>query len=597
MPARVAEWQENESLIRIVVQNTGSAAYRDLVLSAKLTKDGRRFAWTRDGHREQPRICLSAWDTRTLTWQEAISERALEYDKSIEQVIATTGELPEGNYQLCLQVLDMQLRPVSHRQACGSFTVILSDPPQLIRPTACTRLPSTNTGIVSFQWTPSNPPAQRLLYRLTVKPRYRGQTPAQAMASNPVSRQVDVPTTLYTTTMAEANTLGADAANPNYESHVWQVQALLNGRPYGRNRGQSQIECFVVPAIVAGRTGPVMFDNDGLYIFVNFAGYRELLSGRPVLLEPPEPLPQDSVMVVLHLQVPKHLSMEQIQRLLGKHPAPAYTLRVNSRYTGGFYVYGDGSDTSRAPTVHRYKGGFFVYSLPQDSTQPAVLQGFRKEMSPSIDDGPIPIVDWVTITPWSQIGRIERERIKLNEPVDIIGLRDERLHNTGIPVIVSRDETPAIVSGIFYPAELALPVMDIVVEADTPIDTAATSISSTAKYTGYVLQQATASGAGRLTGKTLGAVTRQANPAVSRGPRAVGLGTGDQVPPQDTTGQSGGGVICWLPPLEPGQPPVGVAGEVSDEGITFAFRASPKWLRDLFNRRPRVYCVMSGAVR
>ena len=115
MPARVAEWRENESLIRIVVQNTGREQYEGLMLSVELSKDGRRIARSRDRHPAQPRFSLGPGETRTLSWREVISEEAVEYDGSIRQQVIATGELPEGQYQLCIRILDAQLRPISQQ--------------------------------------------------------------------------------------------------------------------------------------------------------------------------------------------------------------------------------------------------------------------------------------------------------------------------------------------------------------------------------------------------------------------------------------------------------------------------------------------------
>jgi hypothetical protein len=249
MPARVAEWRENESLIRIVVQNTGREQYEGLMLSVELSKDGRRIARSRDGHPAQPRFSLRPGETRSLSWREVISEEAVEYDGSIRQQVVATGELPAGRYRLCVQVLNAQLRPISP-QACGSSGIVPADPPVLVSPIGGAQASPTPL----LQWTPSNPPAPGLQYRVTVKVRYRGQTLAQAMASNPVRLQATVPTTSYQVTFAQQ--LGADAADPNYAGHVWQVQALLNGRPYGRNRGLSQIEWFVVPAVAVDPVKP-----------------------------------------------------------------------------------------------------------------------------------------------------------------------------------------------------------------------------------------------------------------------------------------------------------------------------------------------------
>jgi hypothetical protein len=428
MPARVAEWRENESLIRIVVQNTEREQYEGLMLSVELSKDGRRIARSRDGHPAQPRFSLRPGETRSLSWREVISEEAVEYDGSIRQQVAATGELPEGQYRLCVQVLNAQLRPISP-QACGSFGIVLADPPVLVSPIGGAQASPTPL----LQWRPSNPPAPGLQYQVTVKVRYRGQTPAQAMASNPVRLQATVPTTSYQVPVTEQ--LGADAADPNYAGHVWQVQALLNGRPYGRNRGLSQIEWFVVPPIAVDTVKP----SDGRPIAVVEweVPYEEIRPGRPIKLQVP-PIQEDTVLYVLRVRVPEKLSLQQLEQLrmkLAKERLEAVGRRApyiqdtfvvqsyppryatiyrmgqdtfvvpywwpgresgiygmgqdtagagvdRTRYTGGFFLYRMGQDTFVVQYFPGKKsGGYFLYALPQDTTEPAELANQWKSQS------------------------------------------------------------------------------------------------------------------------------------------------------------------------------------------------------------------------
>jgi hypothetical protein len=311
MPARVAEWRENESLIRIVVQNTGREQYEGLMLSVELSKDGRRIARSRNGHPAQPRFSLRPGETRSLSWREVISEEAVEYDGSIRQQVAATGELPEGQYRLCVQVLNAQLRPISP-QACGSCRISLADPPVLVSPIGGARATRL------LQWTPSNPPAPGLQYRVTVKVRYRGQTLAQAMASNPVRLQVTVPTTSYQVPQVTFAQQLADAADPNYAGHVWQVQALLNGRPYGRNSGLSQIEWFVMPEVIVDPHPPSDERPIGIgrpiRVLMWEVPYEEIRPGRPIKLQVP-PIQEDTVLYVLRVRVPEKLSLQQLEQL------------------------------------------------------------------------------------------------------------------------------------------------------------------------------------------------------------------------------------------------------------------------------------------
>jgi len=381
MPARVAEWRENESLIRIVVQNTGREQYEGLMLSVELSKDGRRIARSRDGHPAQPRFSLGPGETRSLSWREVISEEAVEYDGSIRQQVIATGELPEGQYRLCIQVLDARLRPISPRP-CGSFGIVLADPPVLVSPIGGAQASPTPL----LQWRPSNPPAPGLQYQVTVKVRYRGQTPAQAMASNPVRLQATVPTTSYQVPVTEQ--LGVDAADPSYAGHVWQVQALLNGRPYGRNRGLSQIEWFVVPAMAVDPVKPT--DGRPIAVVEWEVPYEEIRPGRPIKLQVP-PIQEDTVLYVLRVRVPEKLSLQQLEQLRKNwahevrkeisaertHQDTFVVLKTYyGRYTGGFFLYRVGQDTFVVPKVCVGSSSLYGFSTPQDTAGAVVFRRY-----------------------------------------------------------------------------------------------------------------------------------------------------------------------------------------------------------------------------
>jgi hypothetical protein len=521
MPARVAEWRENESLIRIVVQNTGREQYEGLMLSVELSKDGRRIARSRDGHPAQPRFSLRPGETRSLSWREVISEEAVEYDGSIRQQVAATGELPAGRYRLCVQVLNAQLRPISP-QACGSSEIMPADPPVLVSP-----IGGAQASVMPLlQWTPSNPPARGLQYRVTVKVRYRGQTLAQAMASNRVRLQVIVPTTSYQVTFAQQ--LGADATDPNYAGHVWQVQALLNGSPYGRNSGLSQIEWFVVPAVAVDPVKPSDERPIGIgrpiRVLMWEVPYEEIRPGRPIKLQVP-PIQEDKVLYVLRVRVPEKLSLQQLEQLRMKlekerleavgrrapyiqdtfvvqsYP-PKYatiyrvgqdTFRVQlGEYTGEF-AYHMGQDTAGAGVDRtRYTGGYFLYALPQDTTKPAELVDYY------VPNG----------TPQDTTEPASAARINIKPLADRVVVE---------PAPAEDRRGPILVMGRFTPTHVGLRMPELGLDpGDRPVCDIPARGEDTVGHIRFVLNQAIASGAGRPTGETLGAVARQAPPQPGR---------------------------------------------------------------------------------
>jgi hypothetical protein len=702
MPARVSEWRENESLIRIVVQNTGREQYEGLMLSVELSKDERRIARSRDGHPAQPRFSLKPGETRSLSWREVISEEAVEYDGSIRQQVIATGELPEGQYRLCVQVLNAQLRPISP-QACGSFGIVLADPPVLVSPIGGAQASPTPL----LQWTPSNPTAPGLQYQVTVKVRYHGQTPAQAMASNPVRLQATVPTTSYQVPLTEQ--LWVDATDPNYAGHVWQVQALLNGRPYGRNRGASQIEWFVVPAMAVDPVKP----SDGRPIAVVEweVPYEEIRPGRPIKLQVP-PIQEDTVLYVLRVRVPEKLSLQELEQLRKnwahevrkeistmreRRDVPLESVRTSSsidrdvsgsssnhvvnstselgkvreiiagnryvllRDAGGmgslsnrmvdstrkprgvpyilvdhgrafhthqdtfgvqsyppkyavvYDLFGTPQDTAGAGVDRtRYTGGYFLYALPQDTTKPAELVDYYVPNGTSQD----------TTEPASaaRIYSLSSEDMIIVEPAE-----RQIAYNAGVEgaIIVERRGNVLVV-GNFTPTHVALPMPELELDPGDgpvcgipgPLGQGEETVGSTARqtaggprlisggsstgivgrYTGYVLNQAIATGP-KPSGKTLGAVTRQAPPQGGNQnvagpislprpsdvglpefrmmPRGMTVTVRDEIKTALVTllrmmPPGGGAPVLWPngnPPRDPDWPWVGVIGTPVLEGI------------------------------
>jgi hypothetical protein len=199
-------------------------------------------------------------------------------------------------------------------------------------------------------------------------------------------------------------------------------------------------------------------------------------------------------------------------------------------YAGGFFLFGLGQDTfvlqyygRRDPVIlgqdtagagvdrTRYTGGYFLYALPQDTTKPAELVDYY------VPNG----------TPQDTTEPASAARINIKPLADRVVVEpapaEERqiAYNAGVEgaIIVERRGNVLVV-GNFTPTHVALPMPELELDpGEGPVcgipgslGQGEETVGSTARYTGYVLNQAIASGAGRPTGKTLGAVTRQAPP-------------------------------------------------------------------------------------
>jgi len=287
-----------------------------------------------------------------------------------------------------------------------------------------------------------------------------------------------------------------------------------------------------------------------------------------------------------------------------------------TRYTGGFFLFGMGQDTfgvqywpPKYAVIYdldgtpqdtagagvdrtRYTGGYFLYALPQDTTKPAELVDYY------VPNG----------TPQGTTEPASAARINIKPLADRVIVEpapaEERqiAYNAGVEgaIIVERRGNVLVV-GNFTPTHVALPMPELELDpGDGPVCGIPASlgqgeetVGSTARYTGYVLNQAIASGP-RPSGKTLGAVTRQAPP--QGGNQNVGQAIRQQVadlgaevevhrmagsvslPRPSDVGipefrmmpPGGGAPVLWPngnPPRDPDWPWVGVIGTPVFEGI------------------------------
>ena len=86
-----------------------------------------------------------------------LDETALQFT-GITQQEALNGNLPEGEYQLCLQAYDftnLELRSQAEPLGCSNiFTIQFVQPPLLIAPACSTEVESSNPQNIVFSWVP-----------------------------------------------------------------------------------------------------------------------------------------------------------------------------------------------------------------------------------------------------------------------------------------------------------------------------------------------------------------------------------------------------------------------------------------------------------
>lgn len=235
MPRTLGEWESDPSVIQVMATNLGGSTVSDLRFSFRAEGAQRGpFVRSDDANPALPRVTLAPGESRVLLWDELVDPDALLITDGLEAEVGRDG-IPEDRYQICAQLLAPDGASVSGPDACAGFLVYAPDPPSLVYPVA--GRPVDRDALI-FQWAPGQ--SVGATYRLTVVPRFRGQTVVQAIESNPVQFEWEG---------AEASYLYLPSdppwdTFPTAVDYVWQVQQLVAGREVGRDEGRSRAEPF-----------------------------------------------------------------------------------------------------------------------------------------------------------------------------------------------------------------------------------------------------------------------------------------------------------------------------------------------------------------
>jgi hypothetical protein len=172
------------------------------------------------------------------------------FTPSVQKALNQNGRLPEGNYQLCLQlVTTTDYKPVS-AEVCKSFFVTSYLMPVLILPANNSKLPveKAKTAII-FRWTPLSPqPTTLVNYRLQVFEILDEQTAMQAFRANQPLLNTDVIGTtqyIWTPQMDMLHCCGG-ADSLRGKKFIWTIQTLdTEGTGFNNGVGDGRSEPYI----------------------------------------------------------------------------------------------------------------------------------------------------------------------------------------------------------------------------------------------------------------------------------------------------------------------------------------------------------------
>ncbi|MEX1181977.1 MAG: hypothetical protein WEF86_01995 [Gemmatimonadota bacterium] len=173
--------------------------------------------------------------SQLLTAADLPEWRILSVESDAADVALRSGLLPQGNYEICTYIRDVQGDLLA--EACAEFTITLPEPPQLILPADGAVLQSSQP---VFQWTPVLvPPQLGLTYRLRIVERRTGQTPVVALESNLPHLEAEVVAVPMSVYPLDALPLeeGRD--------YVWRIETLDGaGQPITAGQRHSEVWSF-----------------------------------------------------------------------------------------------------------------------------------------------------------------------------------------------------------------------------------------------------------------------------------------------------------------------------------------------------------------
>ncbi len=227
----LSDWERDPQIATLTVFYSGTAA-QDFHIEGVVTNDRLGNLVTTESPQES--MPFGPY-TQLFTTTDVIDWNTVKYNSSFSNLAIRTGVLPEGDYQLCARVLDSGGKLLT--ESCGSFSISLPEPPELI-------YPETGTAVTSpqpvFQWTPlSVSPDVGLTYRIRVVEKLPQQTPLTAIQSN-------IPVYEGEVTGAPMLVYPLDALPLEQgKEYAWQVEALNDAlEPITAGGRQSEIFTF-----------------------------------------------------------------------------------------------------------------------------------------------------------------------------------------------------------------------------------------------------------------------------------------------------------------------------------------------------------------
>ena len=250
MPITLSAWQTNPAIIQVIVSNTSANTYPNCIISIKVKdQNGNIIAKTKDTDPSMPKFNIpAAPNTLILYGNQIFKYNAVWVEPTIRTNLTTTNSLPEGDYQICMSLVDQNGNQLANGvEKCSDVNFSLPEPPQLIMPEDSQII--TNL-FPNIYWTPVHltDPTINVAYRLKIVKLFGSQTAKDGITSNNPVLDKMITGTSYQYLPSDFN-LGF--YNDDF-GFAWQVQVYngITNQPLSGmgHDGKSEVWKFKIPS-------------------------------------------------------------------------------------------------------------------------------------------------------------------------------------------------------------------------------------------------------------------------------------------------------------------------------------------------------------
>jgi hypothetical protein len=235
----IHEWTEESRMVSVKIDNLGNREIPQAKLI--LTVTGMEKGNVAEVRSQVFRIPASG--NIVLYGKQLFDPSTLVLDESVKSKVAASSRIPDDNYTLCVDVIDLDQDGKEIATNCSPFFVRAVNPPILLQPADNDTI---NIKYPLFQWTPVQSVNKlELTYRLRVCKKRDYQTPQQSLESCAEQTFVKLDMTTPNVMMPTSAIQLEDG-----QTYVWQVEIYDKyGNPLGENYGKTEVFQFTYKSL------------------------------------------------------------------------------------------------------------------------------------------------------------------------------------------------------------------------------------------------------------------------------------------------------------------------------------------------------------